>query len=113
MAGLGDAISLGCKPTGGIEFHNFFSVLEDSQEEEKTADDGSCATFAVIAVEYSNSIDICAQKLCNFVANEKERIERRGFVVFPVVAVNVLEFFLFYAPSADVDGDVFILMGVL
>lgn len=34
-------------------------------------------------------------------------------MVFPVVADDILQFFLFNVPSADVDGDVFVLVSVL
>lgn len=113
MAGLGDPVALLLKPTKCVELHDFWCRFKDSEEKKEAADYGASATLTVVAVEHSDPVRVLFQELGHFIADEEESIERRSFVVFPVVADDILQFFLFNVPSADVDGDVFVLVSVL
>ena len=113
LAWLSDPIAFGSEALGCIKLHNFLGLLEESQEEEEGAYDGSCPSLSVVAVKHCNPVVVLFQEGRYFVADAKEGVEGRGLVVFPFVAADVLEFFVLDAPPADVDGDVFVLMCIL
>jgi hypothetical protein len=67
----------------------------------------------MVAVKYSYPVAIFLQEGGNFIADSKESIKGRSFMVFPFVATDILELFILDASSTDVDGDVFVLVSIL
>ena len=67
----------------------------------------------MIAVKHRDAVDIFSKEGANLFANDEKNIKGRSFVIFPVVAYDILKFLLFNVSAADVDSNIFILMGVL
>lgn len=84
LAWLGHAVPLFLKSPSPIKLHYFLIVTEYPHKQEKTAYYGTCAPFPVVTVEYCNSFGVCCQKVCNFIADNKEGIKGRSFVVLPL-----------------------------
>jgi hypothetical protein len=87
-------------------------LLEHSEKKEKTANDGTRPPLSMIAVEDGYSLGIPCQIFSYLLADGKEYIEWGRFVVFPFETYHIFELALFNVATADVDGHVFILMGI-
>lgn len=66
----------------------------------------------MVAVKDGDSVDVRNQKVSYLLADYEENVKRRRLMVLPIVAAYILELFFFDVPAADIDCDVFILMGV-
>lgn len=64
----------------------------------------------MVAMKNCNSFGISSQIVCYSLTDDKQGIEGWYFMIFPIVAYDILQHFFINGSAADVDCEVFILV---
>lgn len=108
LAGLRYSVAFLFEASFSVKLHYFFVIVEYSHKEKEAAYNCTSASLAVVAVEYGDTFVVFLEEMSYFVTDGEEGVEAGSFVIFPLVTLNILEYGLVDASSADVNGDVFV-----
>ena len=64
----------------------------------------------MVAVKNSDPLVIFRKVMCNFFTDNEESFERRSLVIFPFIALDILQYRLVYFSTTDVNGQIFIVV---
>ena len=102
LAGLGHTIPIYFIPFFCIKSHCFVGAVEETREQEETANESTSTPFAMVAMNHRNSVDGRQEMFEHNLANLEQNMKLRSFMVLPVEGLNVAKDLAVYFSATNV-----------
>jgi hypothetical protein len=103
LARLSDSVTLFFEALFLIKLHCFLSLIKVTRVEEEAADESTCSSFSMIAMNNAYVADVLQQMFHNDFADDEQCLKLRCFVVLPIERMNVRQLIIVYFPPTHVD----------